>query len=380
MVFAHFIGHPLIPLNFMQQRREADFRFAIARVTDQAEPVALMGGEAVERGELRHRFKALVRNWVTLVFRQNRLNCFVFGYYHVSTVLPTLLVTPAYLVGAIPLGVLMKATFAFQKVEGRSPLHLLCQDRRVEGLPRPRRALDAAMARMDQPDPRSPTLEVAPGGPRLVGQGSGVAAAERRADRVGAGFQAGAGQRLLVGGPSGTGKSSLFRALAGIWPLGEGAIRLPAGARVLALPQRPYFPLGTLRQGLTYPLPSAAVEEPQVRAAMASAGLGHLAERLDEEADWATALSGGEQQRVGFARALINQPTVLLLDEAVSTLEDAEVRELYRMLSEQLPAAIVISIGRAAALAGLHHRSIEMTGSPATGGTRDPGALAAVPA
>jgi putative ATP-binding cassette transporter len=382
MVFAHFIGHPLIPLNFMQQRREADFRFAIARVTDQAEPVALMGGEAVERGELRHRFKALVRNWVTLVFRQNRLNCFVFGYYHVSTVLPTLLVTPAYLVGAIPLGVLMQATFAFQKVEGALAFCTSYAKIAEWKAYLDRVALfDAAMARMDQPDPRSPTLEVAPGAGRDLSvkdlelrrpSGEPIASVPD--------FKLAPAQGLLVGGPSGTGKSSLFRALAGIWPLGEGAIRLPAGARVLALPQRPYFPLGTLRQGLTYPLPSAAVEEPQVRAAMASAGLGHLAERLDEEADWATALSGGEQQRVGFARALINQPTVLLLDEAVSTLEDAEVRELYRMLSEQLPAAIVISIGRAAALAGLHHRSIEMTGSPATGGTRDPGALAAVPA
>src|SRR3989440_1441398 len=114
---AHLIGWRLIPIQFNQQRFEADFRFAIARVTDHAEPVALMGGEAVERGELKRRFAALVRNWINLIFRQNRLNCFVFGYYHVSTVLPTLLVTPAYMIGAIPLGVLMQAAFAFQRVE-----------------------------------------------------------------------------------------------------------------------------------------------------------------------------------------------------------------------------------------------------------------------
>src|SRR5438552_11352282 len=363
LVFAHFIGHPLIPLNFMQQRREADFRFAIARVTDHAEPVALMGGEAVERGELRHRFKALVRNWITIIFRQNRLNCFVFGYYHVSTVLPTLMVTPAYLVGAIPLGILMQAAFAFQKVE--SALAFCTSYAKIAEWKAylDRVALfDAAMARMDQPDPASPRLDVTTAGRDLSVNDLELRRPSGEPIASVPDFKLAPAQRLLVGGPSGTGKSSLVRALAGIWPLGEGAIRLPAGARVLALPQRPYFPLRTLRQALTYPLPGAAVAEADVRAAMAATGLAHLAERLDDEADWATALSGGEQQRVGFARALINQPTVLLLDEAVSTLEDAEVRELYRMLSEQLPGAIVISIGRAAALPGLHHRSIEMTG------------------
>jgi vitamin B12/bleomycin/antimicrobial peptide transport system ATP-binding/permease protein len=382
MVFAHFIGHPLIPLNFMQQRREADFRFAIARVTDHAEPVALMGGEGVERGELKRRFAALVRNWITIVFRQNRLNCFVFGYYHVSTVLPTLMVTPAYLVGAIPLGILMQAAFAFQKVE--SALAFCTSYAKIAEWKAylDRVALfDAAMGRIDRPDRRSPTLDVvAAGGRDLAVSDLELRRANGEPIAAVPDFKLAPTQRLLVGGPSGTGKSSLVRALAGIWPLGEGSIRLPQGARLLALPQRPYFPLGTLRQALTYPLPGAAVAEPDVRAAMAAAGLAHLAERLDEEADWATALSGGEQQRIGFARALINKPTVLLLDEAVSTLEDAEVRELYRMLSEKLPAAIVISIGRSAALAGLHQRSIELTGPPAAGDARPAAALAVAPA
>jgi putative ATP-binding cassette transporter len=133
MVFAHFIGHKLIPLNFMQQRREADFRFAIARVTDHAEAVALMRGEPVERGELKTRFAALVRNWTNLIFRQNRLNGFVFGYYHISTVLPTLLVTPAYMIGAIPLGILMQAAsaLAFCTNTPRSPSGRLSRPRRV---------------------------------------------------------------------------------------------------------------------------------------------------------------------------------------------------------------------------------------------------------
>jgi putative ATP-binding cassette transporter len=188
----------------------------------------------------------------------------------------------------------------------------------------------------------------------------------------------GAGDGLLVSGPSGSGKSSVFRAIAGLWPLGDGTIRLPG--RVLALPQRPYFPLGTLRQALAYPMLADTVAEAEIRAAMADTGLTHLAERLDEQADWATALSGGEQQRVGLARALLHRPTVLLLDEAVSTLEDAEARELYRMLSEKLPGAIVISVGRSAARVGPHHRTIEMIGASGGGRAHGPLALAAVSA
>jgi putative ATP-binding cassette transporter len=169
-----------------------------------------------------------------------------------------------------------------------------------------------------------------------------------------------------VSGQSGSGKSSLFRALAGLWPLGDGAIKLPEAGRVLALPQRPYFPLGTLRQALTYPTLAGEVDDVALRDAMAAAGLIHLVSRLDEEAEWATVLSGGEQQRVAFARALIAKPSVLLLDEAVTTLEEAEADTLYRMLAERLPGTIVISIGRAALLAPLHARTIVLDGVAAS--------------
>ena len=174
------------------------------------------------------------------------------------------------------------------------------------------------------------------------------------------------------------GKSSLFRALTGLWPPGEGRVTLPRGADVLVMPQRPYFPLGTLRQSIAYPTPAEEVRDEEVRAALAAVGLGHLALRLDEDADWSVMLSGGEQQRVGIARALLRKPAVLLFDEPVSTLDDAAGRELYRVLLDRLPQTIILSIDRRGVLREFHGRTIEM--SPLGEAPRHRAGLAAQPA
>jgi len=371
-LIAHLIGWRLIPLQFNQQRYESDFRFAMARVTDNAEPVALMGGEAVERAELRTRFARLVRNWTNLVARQTRLIAFTAGYGHVSTVFPILVVSPAYLTGAIPLGALMQAHLTFQRVEGAFAFCIGAYPKIAEWKAIVDRLaqFEAAMAVVDTYRDPLANIACAQAGHDLAIDHLNVRLASGEPIASVANVSMHPGEGLLVSGPSGSGKSSLFRALAGLWPLGDGTIRLPAGGHLLALPQRPYFPLGTLRQALTYPTLAERVDDALLRQAIAAAGLSHLADRLDEEAEWGTVLSGGEQQRVAFARALIARPAVLLLDEAVTTLEEHDAAELYRTIAKHLPETIVISIGRPAALSAHHRRSLVLAGAPASARAR----------
>ena len=369
-LIAHAIGKPLIPLQFRQQRYESDFRFAIARVTDHAESVALMGGEKVERHELKRRYRraaAQLGRAGAPAERTERIHL---------RLLPRLDGVP----GAGGDAGLSRRRDPARRADagvagvpaGRGGVrllrHVLCQDRGMEGGDGPRGAVrdrDGHRRRAGTAGRRHPHRAAMPVAGLSVAD-LVVKAARRRADRVGRQPRARAGRARAGARAVGLRQVEPLpragRNLAGRGGADPTCRRMRA---LLALPQRPYFPLGTLRQALTYPTPAEEVDDADVRTALAAAGLGHLADRLDEEAEWNTLLSGGEQQRVGFARALIHRPDVLLLDEAVSTLEDAEARDLYALLSERLPRTMVISIGRAAALVALHQRIVDMTGGSA---------------
>lgn len=379
---AHWIGWRLIGFQFNQQRYEADFRFAIVRAADHSESVALMHGEEVERAELGRRFTNLVRNWTALVARQTKLTAFTAGYGHVSTLVPTLIVSPAYLTGAIPLGTLVAAALAFQRVEAGLAFCIGAYAKIAEWKAILDRLyqMEGAMAGVDaQLASGKGDITVASGpGSNLDVEGLAVRLPSGALIAQVPALSIKPGERVLITGPSGAGKSSLFRALVGLWPPGEGRVTLPGHADVLVLPQRPYFPLGTLRQALTYPLTADKVPDGELRSALAAVGLGHLASRLDEDAEWSVVLSGGEQQRVGFVRALVNQPALLLFDEPVSTLADESGRELYRILLDRLPRTIILSIDRRGVLRDFHARAIDMQVVAAA--PRQHAGLAAMPA
>ena len=362
-LLAHFVGNPLIRLNFKQQHFESDFRFGIARVWDHTEPVALMRGEEIERKVLDNRFTTLIQNWLRLIRRQTGLNAFINSYGQASVVFPILVASPAYFTGAFSLGVLMQASLAFQKVETSFAFFLHSYPRIAEWKASMDRVaqLEAALSAVDHETIPAAQIAIDSGPSQNLDVSGLVVRLSSRAEIASVPkLSLTPGEAALISGPSGSGKSTVLRALAGIWPVGEGRIELPAGADVMALPQRVYFPLASLRTAITYPTPPERVSEKELRDIVEAVGLAHLLPRLEEEAEWNVVLSGGEQQRIALARALFRRPDVLLLDDAVSNFDEATTHKLYRLLFERLPDTIFVSIGRPGELAGLHRHRVSL--------------------
>jgi putative ATP-binding cassette transporter len=358
----HWIGRPLINLNFQQQRYEADFRFNLVRVRENSEQIALLKGESAEDARLQQRFSFVINNWWAIMARLKRLTLLTQSYRQMSTVFPFIVVSPAYFAGSVQLGALMQTTSAFESVREALSVFIdvyreLAEWRaviaRLDGF-------DAAIAQAEAAANAKPSVAVLANndgkaitiGDLTVRLPSGkplVAAADIAIEP---------GDNVLVSGPSGAGKSTLFRAIAGIWPFGSGAIRLPAGARVMILPQRPYFPVSTLADAVSYPEPANTFDAAQIAEAIAAVGLTELIERMDHEAHWNRVLSLGEQQRLGIARAILQEPDFLFLDESTASLDPAAEKMLYSLLKTRLTSTTLISIGHRAALAEHHDRHL----------------------
>ena len=362
-LLAHWIGRPLIRLNFNQQKVEADFRYALVRFRDNAEGIALHGGEADEQRGLAARFQRLIENWWSIMVATKRLTFFTAGFAQVAAVFPIVVASPAYFRGAIPLGGLTQTANAFGEVQGAlswvvdNYRELTSWRATVQRLVGFMAAIAAARAATRNGDGVQATRQP---GPDLRIEDVTLTLPDGRVLIEGASARIAPGERVLVAGASGSGKSTLFRAIAGIWPFGQGRIAVPEGARVLFLPQRAYLPLGTLRRALCYPLDAASVPEERLQAALTDAGLGHLAARLDEEESWDRRLSGGEQQRVALARALLVQPDWLFLDEATASLDPEGERAFYETLRTKLPQASIVSIAHRPAVAEHHERALRV--------------------
>jgi putative ATP-binding cassette transporter len=363
-VVTHLIGRSLIALNFMQQRYEADFRFNLVRVRENGEQIALLRGEKAEREHLLMRFGRVVGNWYALMTTQKRLTFFTASYSQASVVFPYVVVSPAYFAGAVQLGGLMQTASAFDSVQKslsffvsayRSLAEWRAVIERLAGFERSIALAEAAAG-------AQPHIALEPAERDAIGASGLTLRLPNGVPLISpADFAFDKDERVLVSGPSGSGKSTLFRALAGIWPFGSGTVRVPQGAKVMTLPQRPYFPVAPLSAAVIYPAAPGAFEREQIAEIIRAVGLPALAERLDEEAHWNRMLSLGEQQRLGLARALLHRPDYLFLDEATASLDEASEAALYRLLDERLKGVTIVSIGHRSTLAAFHRRRLFFT-------------------
>lgn len=359
-----WIGSPLVRLSFQQQRYEADFRFNLVRVRENSEQIALMQGEPAERGRLWDRFNFVVDNWYGIMSRTKRLTAFTASYGQAAVIFPYILVAPAYFAEKIQLGGVAQTASAFGSVQKALSVFV--------NIYRSLADWRAVLSRLDG-------FEMSIQSAKHLAAGGGSIKAEASTDAAeielrqllvrlpngqplvaADGVRLRAGERTLVTGPSGSGKSTLFRAIAGVWPFGDGIIATPSGTTVMMLPQRPYFPIGSLHAAIVYPAEIGSFSKDQVRDALAAIGLPQLADRLDEEAHWNRMLSPGEQQRLGLARALLHAPKYLFLDEATASLDEPSEAALYRLLLEKLPESTIVSIGHRSTLDTFHDRKLTL--------------------
>ncbi len=351
-LFTFVIGRPLVQLNFNQQRFEADFRFSLIRLRENAESIALYKGEEEEGKLLGGRFTHVVGNYFQLMRRQKKLGFFTFGYNQAAVIFPFIVGAPSYFAKVIQLGGLIQISSAFGRVQ--DSLSTLINN--FIGLAEWKAVVDR-LSTFQQ------GLDHTEGLPHIEPERSGDALQLRELEvnhplngalMQAANWQLQPGESLLIQGPSGCGKSTLLRTLAGLWPFATGGVAYPLAGEVLFLSQKPYLPLGTLREALCYPL--TPQHDAVLLPLLKEVGLEPLAPRLDDNELWSHILSVGEQQRIAFARALLVKPSLLFMDEASSALDESSEARLYTLLKERLPHTIMVSVGHRSTLQPFHNR------------------------
>jgi len=358
----HKIGRPLIGLEFERQRFEADYRFSLVRLRENAEGVALYRGENEELENFRGRFANVITNWWGIMRKQKQLGFFTISYDQLAVIFPFLVAAPRYFSGAIQLGGLMQISSAFGHVQSALSWFIDAYTMFAQWKATVDRltGFSASLQSVREEADRLDGERVEGEDPALLLEGLALALPQGKPLLQATTMELRKGQNVLVSGASGAGKSTLFRALAGIWPYWKGRIRLPKGARLLFLPQKPYLPIGALKHAVCYPDDASDHSDEQVRETLDAVGLQHLAPDLQRSENWAQVLSGGEQQRLAFARALLYEPDWLFLDEATASLPEEDQEKLYRLLKEKLPSTTLVSIGHRASLAEHHERRLAL--------------------
>ncbi len=355
----HFIGRPLIGLNFQQQRFEADFRHHLVRVREHSEAIALDRGETVEHTQLDMRFSAVLRNYLQLIRQQKNLVAFTTSFAQLAVVFPFFAAAPRFFSGAIQFGQLMQISRAFGTVQESLSWFVDNYDRVAVWRATADRltSFDAAM-KAHAENAASPRLlasgDATPDG--LQADGLDIALPDGTRLLHDASLTVRAGDSVLLQGPSGSGKSTLFRSFAGIWPFASGRMQVPQDA--MFIPQRPYVPDGRLRDALAYPRPASDYSDAQLAQALDDALLPGLSARLDDSDSWSQKLSGGEQQRLAIARVLLRQPKWLFADEATSALDPKAEDALYERLAAGVKArnGALVSIAHRPSVSAFHDR------------------------
>ncbi len=362
---AYFAGRPLVPRIAAKNEAEAQFRAEMTRLRENAESIALIKGDADERDSVGENYGRVVAAWLKVIRQQGVIAIVLNTNGALFPIVPLLLVAPKFLSGEITLGAVMQVVAAFSAVQAALIWFVDNFVRLAEWF--------ASVTRVDE---LAETLEALDIGTIMEGEtqialgesGDGaihienlsLAHSNGRIVIADASVVIELGEKVLITGESGTGKSTLIRALAGLWPWGSGSIELPQGKRLAFVPQKPYMPMGTLRDVLLYPEAESRVSDDVVVAALQRCGLSYLAKRLDEEERWDQTLSGGERQRVAFARLLIQKPDIIIMDEATSALDEDSQNSLLGLLEEDLAAATVISVGHRPGLEDFHDRKITL--------------------
>ncbi|WP_246749546.1 ABC transporter ATP-binding protein/permease [Agrobacterium rosae] len=361
-----FIGRNFVRVSETKNQVEAEFRYTLTRVRENGESIALLGGEEEEREDLDRRFANVRKQWRLLSNQYMRTTLVSHSSMLIAPVVPVLLCAPKFLDGSMSLGQVMQAASAFTIVQGAFGWLVDNYPRLADWNACARRVASLMMS-LDGLEHAEKSEEVGrikrgetTGATMLslndlsVSLGDGTAVVKETE------VQIEPGERVLVAGESGSGKSTLVRAIAGLWPWGGGSVNFHPEHQLFMLPQKPYIPTGTLRRAVSYPRPADSWTEQEIHAALEKVGLGQLNEKIEEEAPWDHTLSGGEKQRLAFARLLLHKPNVIVLDEATSALDEKTQDKIMGMLIEELPDATVLSVAHRVELEAFHTRKITL--------------------